>query len=387
MLSAARPYQVESINGIMVQRCDILSADPRTRLHIKAFEIALRRMPSPIRLESHKTIAWRAITRNFGQIVILGLLALATGCEGPQSALDPAGTAAEALAFLFWFMAGGAVVIWVFVLALGIYSLLRPQSGGRRKAAWYIIGGGVVGPTIVLTALLAHGLSLLPTLVAPPPDGSLQITVVGHQWWWRVQYPYEDKTIELANEIHLPVGQPVSFELESADVIHSFWIPSLGGKVDMIPGRKTRLTLHPTKTGVYRGVCAEYCGESHAHMAFKVVIEQPEEFQKWLEHQSQDAQPSGEPMPQRGEHVFLASGCGACHTVRGTSAKGRVGPDLTHVGGRLSLAAGTLRNEQGDFARWIKQPQSVKPAALMPHYSMLPEEDIEALATYLDNLQ
>jgi cytochrome c oxidase subunit 2 len=310
-----------------------------------------------------------------------------SGCDGPQSALAPAGRGAEQLADLFWVMAAGAIVVWLIVVGLGVYCLLRPESGSRRKAAIYIIGGGVLFPTVVLAALLVFGLSLLPAQVAPAPEGSLQVTVTGYQWWWRVGYPSHGEAAELANEIHLPVGEPVQFQLFSADVIHSFWVPSLGGKVDMIPGRGTQLTLHPTQTGVFRGTCAEYCGTSHALMSFYVVVKEKQEFRRWLYQQSEPAQPPASPLGVRGQELFITHGCGACHTVRGTSAQGKVGPDLTHVGSRLSLGAGILPNEPESFIKWIERPDSVKPDALMPHFAMLPPDDLQALAAYLDGLK
>lgn len=193
--------------------------------------------------------------------------------------------------------------------------------------------------------------------------------------------------IELANEIHLPVGQPVQFQLQSADVIHSFWVPSLGGKMDMFPGRTTRLTLHPTRTGVYRGACAEYCGGPHAWMNFYVVVEEPEAFARWLEQQAAAAAIPTEPLAVRGQTLFQAHGCGACHTVRGTAADGQVGPDLTHVGSRLSIGGGILPNEPDAFLRWISQTEAIKPGVHMPVFGMLPEEDLQALAAYLEALQ
>jgi len=264
-----------------------------------------------------------------------GVLLLA-GCSGVQSALDPAGREAERIAHLFWWMVAGAVVIWLAVIGLALYcARARPESFSRRWASLSIIGGGAVVPTVVLAILLVFGLAMLPGLVAPAPAGSLQIAVSGELWWWRVRYQTPGgETVALANEIHLPVGEPVEFRLESDNVIHSFWIPSLGGKMDMIPGRVTRLALVPTRTGVFRGVCAEYCGTSHALMKFDVVVEEKDDFNRWLAHQARPAEPPTEPLATRGQQLFLANGCSACHTVRGTPAAGRIGPDLTHVGSR-----------------------------------------------------
>jgi cytochrome c oxidase subunit 2 len=319
--------------------------------------------------------------------VSAGALSL-SGCNGVQSALAPAGRDAQYLAGLFWWMAGGAVVIWVIVIGLFIYALRRPETHNRRRAAILIIGGGAVIPVIVLGFLLVFGLSALPELAAPAPEGSLTISVSGEQWWWRVRYHAPgDRLIETANEIRLPVGQPVEFRLQSADVIHSFWIPPLGGKVDMIPGRLTRLALEPTRTGVFRGVCAEYCGTSHALMAFDTVILDREDFMAWLEHQSRPARIPEHPLAARGSELFQANGCGACHTIRGTSADGSVGPDLTHVGTRLSIGAGTLENEHNHFLRWIARTNDAKPDVHMPAFGMLPPEDLKALAAYLGGLE
>ncbi len=311
------------------------------------------------------------------------------GCRGPQSALDPAGPAAHDLASLFGVMAAAAVVIWVVMIALTVAAVrARPDAEGHRRATWWILGGGALVPTLCLTALLGSGLSMLPGLVGPAPAGSLRVVVVGEQWWWRVRYPRPGGgSVELANEIHVPVGEPVDFWLESRDVIHAFWIPSLGGKLDMLPGRPTRLALTAAREGVLRGVCAEYCGASHALMSFDVVVEGRRAFEAWLAQQAEPARRPGGHHEARGEAVFFEVGCGACHTVRGTPADGVLGPDLTHVGSRRSLAALSLPNTPGAFARWVAHAESVKPGALMPRFAMLPRADLEALAAYLEGLQ
>lgn len=318
---------------------------------------------------------------------ILGVVLL--GCKGPQSALDPAGRGAKQIADLLWWMTVGGVVIWLAVISLALYALrLERKPHSLKGARLLIVGGGVVFPTLILTVLLTYGLALLPGLVAPAPAGSLKIAVSGEQWWWRVRYFLPSgETVELANEIRLPVGEPVEFHLDSPDVIHSFWIPPLGGKVDMIPGRVNRLVLEPTRTGVFRGVCAEYCGTSHALMAFSVVVQEKSDFTRWLTRQAAPAPRPDEPLVTRGQEVFDANGCGACHTIRGTPAEGKIGPDLTHVGGRVSLGAGILANEPADFVRWIAHTQAVKPAVLMPAFGMLPPEDLDALVAYLESLQ
>lgn len=318
----------------------------------------------------------------------LGALFLA-GCGGIQSTLEPAGRGAERIAEIFWAMTAGAIVIWIAVIALAIYAVRAcPGSHAGRRANYWILGGGAIVPTIVLTALLIYGLAPIPALLAPAPEGSLKIAVSGEQWWWRVRYePHAGEPVVLANEIHLPVGEPVEFRLESPDVIHSFWIPALGGKVDMIPGRVTRLALTPTKIGVFRGTCAEYCGTSHALMSFYVRVEEKAAFDRWLIQQRATALPPSTPLAKRGQASFLANGCGACHAIRGTPAGGAVGPDLTHVGSRLSIGAGILPNEPKAFLHWIARTDQAKPGVLMPAFGMLPKADLEALAVYLEGLR
>lgn len=313
---------------------------------------------------------------------------LLAGCGGPQSALEPAGRGAERIALLFWWMAAGAAVVWLAVVGLAVYAYRVKPGPHEKQTALLIIGGGAVFPTLVLGVLLAFGLAEMPGLLAPAPEGSLQIAVTGEQFWWRVRYlPPGRQPFELANEIRLPVGERVQLTLDSPDVIHSFWVPSIAGKMDMIPGRVTRLTLEPTRTGTFRGACAEYCGESHALMSFHVVVQEREDFARWMERQVAPARPSAGGLAARGRELFLANGCGACHTVRGTAADGVVGPDLTHVGSRVSLGAGVLRNEPGGFRRWIASPEHVKPGALMPAFGMLPPADLQALAAWLEELE
>jgi cytochrome c oxidase subunit II len=310
------------------------------------------------------------------------------GCAGEQSALDPAGRGASSIAKLFWVMTIGGAVIWAAVVALAIYATVSARGLDPARGRLLVLGGGVAFPTVVLTALLAYGLAMMPPLLAAAPPDALRIEVVAHQWWWRVRYhPDGRPPVELANEIHLPVGRAVEFELSTHDVIHSFWIPPLGGKVDMIPGRRTRLLLEPERTGLFRGACAEYCGASHAWMSFAVVVEEPHEFERWLAHQATAAAAPSSPVAQRGGELMLATGCGACHTVRGTAADGVVGPDLTHVGSRRLLAAGALVLDEAALRRWIALTHAVKPAAQMPAFSMLPDEDLDALAAYLEGLE
>ena len=319
----------------------------------------------------------------------IALILCCGGCSGPQSSLDPAGLGASRIAGLFWWMTGGALVVWAAVIWLTVSAIRgRVSEHTERQARLYVIGGGALLPTVVLTALLLYGLGMMPALLAPAPPGSLKITVTGEQWWWRIRYlPAEGPPVELANEIRLPVGEPVEFELDSPDVIHSFWIPALGGKMDMIPGRRTRLVLHPTRTGTFRGVCAEYCGTSHALMAFPVVVMEQPAFTAWLEQQRQPARAPADALAVRGAELFFLNGCSACHAIAGTDARGLVGPNLTHVGSRLSLGAGIVENGREGLIRWIQQTNRVKPGVHMPHFGMLPRDELDALAAYLESLQ
>lgn len=286
-------------------------------------------------------------------------------------------------------MAGGAFIVWVAVVSLAVYALaISREAHPEKLARLLIIGGGAVIPTVVLTVLLVFGLSRMPDLMTPPGADGLHIEVAGEEWWWRVRYHPEDgEPLESANEIRLPVGERVHFTVSSYDIIHSFWIPSLGGKIDMIPGRVNRLTLEPTRTGVFRGVCAEFCGTAHALMAFTVVVMERDAFDAWLREARGPAAPPTTPLAERGADLFLSNGCGACHAVRGTPAAGQVGPDLTRVGSRATLAAGTLPNEPEAMRRWLARPEAVKPGARMPGYHMLPDEELDAIAAYMESLQ
>jgi cytochrome c oxidase subunit 2 len=300
--------------------------------------------------------------------------------------LNVAGLAAERIADLFWWMLAGAVVVWLLVVGLAVYATsIRPGEHPLRLASWLIVGGALL-PALVLAILLSVGLGMLPPL-RPLTESDLEIAVSGEQWWWRVRYETPNGPVELANEIRLPVQRRAGFRLTSPDVIHSFWIPSLGGKMDMIPGRETHLTLEPTRTGHFRGTCAEYCGSSHALMGFSVVVMEADAFAAWLEQQRAPAVAPASAIARRGQESFIANGCAACHTIRGTAADGRVGPDLTHVGSRISLAAGVLNNEHASFAQWIAETRRIKPGVHMPRFGMLRPDEINAIAAYLEGLR
>lgn len=320
--------------------------------------------------------------------LIAAALAALVGCGGIQSALDPAADQAEHLAELFWWMTGGVLIIWFAVLGLALYAVRAPERQDLTGPHRLIVWGGVIVPTLLLSLLLVYGLALVPEFLAPARPGSLRVRVTGEQYWWRVRYQPDGRApVDLANEIRLPVGEEVEFLLDSKDVIHSFWIPALGGKVDMIPGRQTRLRLLPTRTGTFRGTCAEYCGASHALMSFAVVVQEKAEFERWLEAQAAPARPPSDALAHTGRDVLFANGCGACHALRGTAADGVVGPDLTHVGGRASLAAGILPNHAAGFSRWIAATDVLKPGVHMPAFGMLAAAESSALAAYLESLE
>ena len=318
------------------------------------------------------------------------LLLAVAGCEGPQSALAPGGAAARELAHLWWVMAAGAVAIFVCVIGCAVYATrVAPRPHPDFAGTWFIIGGGVALPVLVLSGLLAFSFVLGRDLSRPLGPDALRIEVIGKQWWWEVRYLQPDgrEPVVSANELRLPVGQPVELILSATDVIHSFWLPSIAGKRDMIPGQTNHLLLEVEKAGVYRGQCAEYCGGPHALMAFYAVAGPPEEFAAWLEREAEPARPPDDPFLARGRDLFFENGCGACHAIRGTPADGRFGPDLTHVGGRRSLAAGILPNNVGTIAGWIADTQHIKPGNRMPAFNTFSGEELRAVAAYLASLR
>jgi cytochrome c oxidase subunit 2 len=304
-----------------------------------------------------------------------------------QSALDPAGREAQQILQLFTWMTWGAILIALGVILFAWWAQ-RARSGNRRAERLLIVIGGVLFPVAVLLTLMIGGLWKLPRMLAPAEDDRLSIEIVGSQWWWRVRYVrLGQPPVELANEIRLPVGRRVNTRLIGADVIHSFWVPSIAGKLDMIPGRINRLALEPTRTGVFRGACAEFCGTSHGLMNFIVVVMEPDAFSQWLTRQAEPAVAPSDSLAERGRAAFHEHGCMTCHTIRGGDAFGTDGPDLTHVGSRRTLAAGILSTRAEDFERWISSTELLKPGAHMPAFARLPRETLTALAAYLTELQ
>jgi len=306
----------------------------------------------------------------------------------PPPVLDPAGPFAGPVNVVSWILFGmAAVVLLIVLIALGA-ALFGPRRWRARLGGTGLIWiGGLAFPVVVLSALLIYGLGLTSHLSDEPGPGELRIRVTGEMWWWRVAYldAQGREAFQDANEVHIPTGRPVVFELESADVIHSFWVPRLGGKRDMIPGRRTFLRLQADEPGAYGGQCAEYCGGPHALMGLVVVAHPPAEFEAWRRRQAEPAPAAA--LPARGAEVFRASGCGACHTVRGAGFNGQAGPDLSHIGSRRTLGAGILPNNQGTLGGWISDSQSLKPGNRMPAYPVLSGEDLRAVSTWLDSLE
>ncbi len=301
-------------------------------------------------------------------------------------ALDPRGPVAEAIADLWWLMLVlGAVVFVAFAALLGLALLRRWDPGADAEAAHrrligrWIVAGGVVMPFVVIVVVFVATLRSMDAVPATAGEEALEIEVIGRQFWYEVRYPQEG--VVTANELHLPVGREVSFTLRSTDVIHSFWVPELGGKLDMMPGRTNTLVLQADQPGEYRARCAEFCGLQHARMGLVVLAEPTEDFEAWIADQrSTDAATSE--AAQRGQQVFIASGCARCHVGPGVDRASQAGPDLRDLADRRTLAAATVENTRENLVRWISDPDAVKSGVNMPATD-LRDEDLEALLAYL----
>jgi cytochrome c oxidase subunit 2 len=331
------------------------------------------------------------------RVASIGLiLSTLTGCQGWQSALDAHGPEARTLEHLFWTFVVVLGAVWIATMIALLMSLRRRRPPGEHPLTVHRATDRrmtiAVSTSVALTAIIVLSLTVLSyggqRALFSHKDGVLSMTIVGHQWWWEIQYEDQQpsRTFTTANEIHVPVGEPVLIKLEASDVIHSFWVPSLAGKLDLIPGRQNQIQIQADRPGIYRGQCAEFCGNQHAHMGMLVVAESREEFERWRERQISAAQPPSDPESQRGHDIFLTKPCLMCHQIRGTSAGGRVAPDLTHVGSRRTIAAGALETTRGNLAAWIVDPQGIKPGVHMPVVKLEPEE-IQPLAIYLEGLK
>jgi cytochrome c oxidase subunit 2 len=315
---------------------------------------------------------------------------------GAHSALQPSGAQSALVIDRLWDpMYAGAVATFLLVVAALLLALFRrrsateaPEDPGRERRMGWTIGAATGLTALVLFTCLALDISVGRALSANPGEHAIQIRVTGHQWWWDVQYrdSVAQRWVTTANEIHVPVGRPVVVELRTSDVIHSFWPPSLSVKRDQIPGKENSLWLEADSAGVYRGQCAEYCGYQHAKMAFLIVAEPPDSFARWLEAQRDTAATPADSLTRRGQEVFLASSCVMCHAIAGTPAGSRIGPDLTHLASRRTIAAGTLPNTRGNLGGWIVNPQAIKPGAKMPSNDLSPD-DLRALLAYLETLR
>lgn len=316
-------------------------------------------------------------------LMMIGL----SGCQGEriQSALHPASPAASAIAQLWWVL---LVILGLYSLAtfiLMLWAIFRQpaeDASPTHEGRVFILGGGVILPAIILVPLLIYSLTTSRSLRMP--DTEMKVRVIGHRWWWEVQYP--DHSVITANEIHIPAGQPIELEMTASDVIHSFWTPQLHGKMDMLPGQTTSFWIEADRPGTYRGQCAEFCGDQHALMAFVVEALPPEEFAAWLAANRQVPNPPATDALQRGQRAFFRHGCAACHAIGGTPAAGRAGPDLTFMGSRKTIAAATLPNNEKNLLAWIADPQAIKPGANMPA-TRADDEDLSAIVQYLQSLK
>lgn len=302
---------------------------------------------------------------------------------GSQSWLRPSGLGAAAAYDLTWAMTLGFGVVFVLMMIL-VAVAWRAQA--RFPRHWWIWTGGIVVP-LVAVVLVLGGSTLALVAMTRAHDDALVIDVTGHQYWWDIVYDPEGLAIREANELVLPVGRPVTLRLHAEDVIHSFWVPSLSGKMDMIPGRVNTLTVTATETGIFRGQCAEFCGVSHPRMAFEVRVLEGDAFDAWLEDGIGEARDAARPELLDGREVFAQQGCAACHEIRGVAEGGRLGPDLTRVGGRSSLGAGMWRMNQGTLAGWIANVRDMKPGAKMPNFNHLSGPELRAVSAYLASLE
>jgi cytochrome c oxidase subunit 2 len=325
------------------------------------------------------------------------------GLHNAQNALDAAGPQSARIAGLWWLMLPIATVVWVLVVSVMLVGaargrgVARERSDGRplleadeaqnRRFA-IVIGVAVAATVVTLFVVLVSDFKVGQALTMPPATTAVPIKVVGHQYWWEVTYPdsIPQNTVVTANEVHIPVGTPVVMELASRDVIHSIWVPQLAGKKDLLPGYTRSLWFRADTPGVYRGQCAEFCGLQHAKMGMLVIAEPQERYDAWVKAQRGPGSEPGDSLAQRGKSVFMGTTCTMCHAIGGTSAGALTGPDLTHVGSRQTIAAGTLANTDGNLMAWITDPQRIKPGTLMPATKLDPR-DLKALVAYLRQLK
>ncbi|HKG13261.1 MAG TPA: cytochrome c oxidase subunit II [Pyrinomonadaceae bacterium] len=343
------------------------------------------------------------VTRACASIAFACSSALAQ--QAPQNALAPAGEQARSIGDLWWLFYYVLWAVWALVVAAALFAVVKgmgrkagsgetpdepevvPDPAYERRKTFAV--GGALGLTVVILFVFLVSSFLTGRKVSSmSAGGSVFVEVRAHQWWWEVRYTDStaSNTFTTANEIHIPTGRPVQLKLTSTDVIHSFWVPNLSGKKDAIPGKETTLMLNADREGVFRGQCAEFCGHQHAHMAFLVIAESQEKFAAWQQRQRQPAAQPTDATLRRGQQVFMGSPCVMCHTITGTQAGSNVGPNLTHVGSRSTIAAATLANTTGHLSGWVSDAQGVKPGSRMPPNNLTPD-DLQALVAYLQSLK
>ncbi|MFL6235399.1 MAG: cytochrome c oxidase subunit II [Thermoanaerobaculia bacterium] len=316
---------------------------------------------------------------------------------GRHTAYYSHGAQAARIEDLWWLMFWVCSAVFVLVMvALGAAITRRPRESGppgaippeRRQRMSRVVAGAVGVTVLTLFVLLFASVSTGRAIESLRASKAITIRLTGHQWWWEVEYkdPVPSNTVQTANEIHIPAGRPVRIELTSADVIHSFWVPSLHGKRDLIPGHESEIWIQADRPGVYRGFCAEFCGHQHAHMGLLVIADPPDRYAAWYAGQLQTPPPPANALLQHGRQVVESAPCAVCHNIQGTQASGKLGPDLTHLASRRTLAAATLPNTRGNLGGWIVDPQTIKPGNQMPANS-LSSEDLQAVLAYLESLQ
>lgn len=339
--------------------------------------------------------------KNRRLLLLIGIILLLPGCTGTQrqSALDPAGTQAAHIHGLWDLYLWTCCLVYLAVMACTLVAFFRRAETGTDEPVTAppidqeLRKGAIVTGALFLTAAILFVLLLSEFLTARQIDALADpkaptVRITGHQWWWDVRYenPTASEIVQTANELHLPVGRTIHFELLSSDVIHSLWIPNLHGKTDMIPGYTTQTFVRADQPGTFWGQCAEFCGHQHANMRLLIVVEPEEEFQKWLAAQRQPAPAPTTESQKRGQQLFLTRTCVLCHTINGTPAQSRVGPELTHLATRPRIGAGTLPNNRGHLAGWITDPQGIKPGVRMPA-TPLTTAELHPLLDYLESLK
>jgi cytochrome c oxidase subunit 2 len=336
--------------------------------------------------------------------MLVPMLALAA-CTAPMSIFEPAGDGASKIAWVTWFVTAVATVVFIIVV-VSLWTVTRrgrrdrniptdphgfPSPNVAPHSDTPVLIAGALLPAIILGVVYGVGLSAM----HPPHTDAIHapqhvplLRVTGHQWWWDVMYRDDSMPVfETANEVHVPVGVPVSIQLLSADVIHSFWVPRLQGKVDLIPGDTNEIQIVARQSGTYRGKCAEFCGDEHARMAVTVVAEPMDKFRTWLRAQAAEAALPSDSLARMGEQLVTTGPCALCHTIRGTGAHGDIAPDLTHIGSRLTLGAGVIPNTLGTMEGWISNAPAIKPGTRMPAMTQFSPVQLHAIATYLETLR